>query len=41
MNTKNSKTNESHRFRLSLVDKINLEDPNKKLTLANLSGYYT
>ena len=41
MNTKNSKTNESHRFRLSLVDKINLEDPNKKMALANLSGYYT
>ena len=41
MNMKNSKTNESHRFRLSLVDKTNLEDPNKKTALANLSGYYT
>ena len=30
MNTKNSKTNESHRFKSSLVDKTNLEDPNKK-----------
>ena len=26
MNTENSKTNEPHRFRLSLVDKLNLKD---------------
>ena len=41
MNTENSKTNESHRFRLSLVDKLNLKDPNKNMALANLSIYYT
>ena len=29
MNTENSKTNESHRFRLDLTDKINLKDPKK------------
>ena len=29
MNTENSKTNESHRFRLDLTDKLNLEDPKK------------
>ena len=31
MNTENSKTNESHRFRLDLTDKLNLK---------NLSIYY-
>ena len=41
MNTKNSKTNEPQRFRLSLVDKLNLKDPNKNMALANLSIYYT
>ena len=41
MNTENSKTDESHRFRLSLLDKINLKDPNKNMVLANLSIYYT
>ena len=41
MNTENSKTNEPHIFRLSLEDKINLEDPNKNMALANLSIYYT
>ena len=41
MNTKNSKANEPHRFRLSLLDKINLKDPNKNMALANLSIYYT
>ena len=35
MNTENSKTNEPHRFRLSLTD------PNKNMALANLSIYYT
>ena len=29
MNTENSKTNESHRFRLDLTDKLNLKDPKK------------
>ena len=41
MNTENSKTNEPHRFRLSLADKLDLKDPNKKMALANLSIYYT
>ena len=41
MNTKNSKTNEPQRFRLSLADKINLKNPNKNIALGNLSIYYT
>ena len=40
MNTENSKTNEPHRFRLSLVDKLNLKDLSKNIALANLSIYY-
>ena len=36
MNTENSKTNEPHRFKLDLTDKINLNT-----ALANLSIYYT
>ena len=40
MNTKNSKTNESHRFKYDLVDKLDLKNPNKNMTLANLSIYY-
>ena len=39
MNTENSKTNELHKFRLILADKLNLKDPNKNMTLANLSVY--
>ena len=35
MNTENSKTNEPHRFRLDLTDKLNLKNPN------HLSIYYT
>ena len=41
MNTENSSTNEPHRFRSSLVDTLNLKDPNKNMALANLSIYYT
>ena len=41
MGTKNSETNEPHRFRLSLADKLNLKNPNKNMALANLSIYYT
>ena len=41
MNTKNCKTNEPHRFKSSLVDKLNLKDSNKNMALANLSIYYT
>ena len=37
MNTKNSKTNEPHKFRLTLADKLNLKDSNKNMALANLS----
>ena len=40
MNTKNNKTNEPHRFRLRLIDKINLENPHKNMALANLSIYF-
>ena len=29
MNSKNSETSKSHRFRLDLADKRNLEDPKK------------
>ena len=41
MNTKNSKTNELHRFRYNLIDKLDLKNPNKNMALANLSIYYT
>ena len=41
MNTENSKTNEPHRFRLSLADKLNLKNLNKNIALGNLSIYYT
>ena len=39
MNTENSKTNEPHRFRLSLADKLNLKNSSKTMALANLSIY--
>ena len=41
MKTENSKTNEPHWFKLDLTDKLNLENPNKNIALANLSIYYT
>ena len=41
MNTENSKTNEPHRLKLDLTDKLNLKNPNKNIALANLSTYYT
>ena len=41
MNTENSKTNEPHRFKLDLADKINLKNPKKNIALVNLSIYYT
>ena len=41
MNTENSKTNESHKFRLTLADILNLKDPNKSIALANLNIYYS
>ena len=41
MNTKNSKTNETHTFRFILAGKTNLKNPNKNMPLVNLSIYYT
>ena len=41
MNTKNSKTNESHRFKFDLIDKLDLKNPNKNMALGSLSIYYT
>ena len=41
MNNENSKTNEPHWFKLNLTDKLNLENPNKNMALANLNIYYT
>ena len=41
MNTEDSKTNEPHRFKFNLTDKLNLKNPNKNMALANLSIYYT
>ena len=41
MNTENSKTNETHRLKLDLADKLNLKNPNKNMALANLSIYHT
>ena len=41
MNTKNSKANKPHRFRLDLTGKLNLKNPKKSMALANLTIYYT
>ena len=41
LNTKNIKTNEPHRFRLSLANTLSLKNPNKNVALGNLSNYYT
>ena len=41
MNTENSKTNEPHKFKLSLSDQLNLKNPNNNIALGNLSIYYT
>ena len=41
MNTKNSKTNEPHRFKYDLTDKLDLKNLNKNMALVNLSIYYT
>ena len=41
MSSKNSKTSEAHRFKLDLTGKLNLKNPNKNMTLANLSIYHT
>ena len=37
VNTKNSKTNESHRFKYDLIDKLDLKNPNKNMALGSLS----
>ena len=41
MNNENSKTNESNKFIYEITDKLNLKNPNKDITLVNLSIYYT
>ena len=41
VNPENSQTNEPHRFKLDLTDKLNLKNPNKNMALTNLSIYYT
>ena len=41
MNNLNSKTNESSNFIYQFTDKLNLKNPNKNMTVANLSIYYT
>ena len=41
MNTEDSKTDEPHRFKKDLTDKLNLKNPKKNMALANLSIYYT
>ena len=36
MNTKNSKTNESHRFKYDLIDKlVQIKNPNKNMSLGS------
>ena len=41
MNNKNSKTNESNRFKYDLIDMLDLKNPNKNMALVNLSICYT
>ena len=41
MNSKNSKTSESNRFKIDLIDKLDFKNPNKNMALGNLSIYYT
>ena len=41
VNTENRKTNEAHKFRLTLADKLNLKYSNKNMALANPSIYLT
>ena len=41
MNSKNSKTPDTHRRLLNLADKIDLRRKNKHIALLNLSIYYT
>ena len=41
MNTEYSRTREPHGFILYLIDKLNLNAPEKNMALVNLSIYYT
>ena len=41
MNTKNSKTNEPHRFKYDSIDQLDFKNPNKNMALANLCIHYT
>ena len=41
MNSKNGKTNEPHRLKYNLIDKLDLKNPNKNMALGSLSIYYT
>ena len=41
MNSLNSKTNESNKFLYRFTDILNIKNPSKNMTLANLSIYYT
>ena len=41
MNSKNSKTSKPYKFKYNLIDKLDLRNPNKNMSLANLSIYYT
>ena len=41
MNTEDSKTNEPHKFKLDLADKLNLKNPKKNIALVNLAIYCT
>ena len=38
--SKNSKTNEPNRFKYDLIDKLDLKNPNKNMSLGSLSIYY-
>ena len=40
MNSENSKTSETYRFKLDLTGKLNLKYSKKTMALANLSIYY-
>ena len=41
MNTKNCKTNEPHRLKYNLIDKLDSKNPTKNMALASLGIYYT
>ena len=41
MNTENSETDKSNRFRYNFTNALNLKNSNANIALANLSIYYT